>query len=178
MTLPHKLKMIGMIVVMAVFGAQAVAVAQDLPQRQSPIPATTKGVPHVQLGVTPNPAISAELLALVAEIPGIEIRETVISLPGAKGFWINESVTIGRPEVIVGGREFAHMHPDGSLHASLAPQAARKAVERGWATPHPWANRRPGWEGFVMIYTPGTKQELDVVIDLVKGAYQFVTNGS
>ena len=80
----------------------------------------------MQIGVNADPEISAELLRQASKIPGVEIRETVISLPGAKGFWINENVTIARPQVIVGGREFAHMHPDGSLHASLSPELAKK----------------------------------------------------
>ena len=70
-------------------------------------------------------------------------------------------------EVIVGGREFAHLHPDGSLHASLSPERAREAVATGWATPHPWADQREGWEGFVMIYTPQSAEELEVVFHLI-----------
>ena len=132
----------------------------------------------MQIGVNADPVISAELLLQVSKIPGVEIRETVISLPGAKGFWIDENVTISRPEVIVGGRELAHMHPDGSLHASLSPELAKEAVELGWATYHPWADQRPGWEGFVMIYTPGSTDELEVVLQLVLQSYNFVTGKS
>lgn len=148
---------------------------RQLPARDSPIPRTTLGVPHVQIGVEPDAEISAELLRRVADIPGVEIRDTVISLPGALGFWLNDDVDLARPEVIVGGREFAHLHPDGSLHASLAPELAREAAKAGWAVAHPWADRRPGWEGFVMIFTPGSPDELDVVFDLVLASYGFVT---
>ena len=52
---------------------------------------------------------------------------------------------------------------------------ARAAVEAGWAVAHPWADERPGWEGFVMIYTPNNRDELRVVIGLVKQSYSFVT---
>ncbi|MDD9922576.1 MAG: DUF5519 family protein, partial [Boseongicola sp.] len=72
-------------------------------------------------------------------------------------------------------REFAHIHPDGSLHASLSPELAKRAVETGWAVAHPWADQRPGWEGFVMIFTPTSESELDVVFGLVKDSYEFVT---
>lgn len=153
----------------------AMAEGIDLPKRVTPIPATTNGVPHIQIGVTPIPTLSAELLKRVATIPGVEVRNTVISLPGAKGFWLNEAISIARPEVIVGGREFAHMHPDGSLHASLSPELAVQAVVSGWAVPHPWATQRPGWDGFVMIFTPGSQSELDVVFCLVEQSYSFVT---
>ncbi len=154
---------------------QASATTENLPLRSSPIPQTTDGVPHVQIGVEPVPEISEALLRRVANIPDVEIRPTVVSLPGAKGFWLNDELTLARPDVIVGGREFAHIHPDGSLHASLSPELAVKAVNAGWATHHPWADRRPGWEGFVMIYTPGTAEEMEVVFELILGSYNFVT---
>ena len=147
----------------------------DLPTRGSARPITTDGVPHVQKGVEVVPEIQDQLLRRVAGIPHVEIRDTVISLPGAKGFWLADGLPLAHPEAIVGGREFAHVHPDGSLHAALHPQTARAAVKAGWATPHPWAQRRPGWEGFVMIYTPLSEQELDVVIQLVGESYRFVT---
>ena len=151
------------------------AEAGNLPTRNGPRPLTTDGVPHTQIGVEAIPEVSAELLRRVSNIPGVEIRDTVISLPGAKGFWLDEGMTLARPDVIVGGREFAHLHPDGSLHASLSPGLAIEAVNAGWAIHHPWADKRPGWEGFVMIYTPGSMDELDVVFEIVMGSYNFVT---
>jgi phospholipase/carboxylesterase len=153
------------------------AAAQDksLPDRKTPIPETTNGVPHIQLGLQITPAMAKELLSYAANLPGVTVRDTVISLPGARGFWLSKDIKVARPEVIVGGREFAHMHPDGSLHASLNPKTARAAVKAGWATPHPWANKRKGWEGFVMIFTPTNASELDVVLRLIDDSYQYVT---
>ena len=113
-----------------------------LPKRTSPIPQTTNSVPHILIGVCPDQYITVELLHRVEKIPGVEIRDTVISLPGAKGFWLIDELALARPDAIVGGREFAHLHPDGSLHAALHPQLAREAVEKGWAIPHPWADQR------------------------------------
>ena len=88
-------------------------------------------------------------------------------MPGADGLWLLEEVELARPEVIVRGREFAHIHPDGSLHASLPPIRAEEAVTQGWAVWHPWAKKRPGWGGFVMLYTPLTMDELDVTFRLI-----------
>lgn len=113
----------------------------------------------MQIGVSPNLEINETFLLEVSKLPGVEIRPTIVSLPGAKGFWLDESLSLVHPEVIVGGREFAHIHPDGSLHASLPPDRAKEAVEAGWAVAHPWANQRQGWEGFVMLYTPQSQEE-------------------
>jgi phospholipase/carboxylesterase len=101
-----------------------------------------------------------------------------VSLPGAIGFQLDTNMPLANPQAIVGGGEFAHVHPDGSLHASLEPAVAREAVRLGWAIPHPWADQRPGWEGFVMIYTPQTRQELEVVLRLVENSYAYVTGQS
>lgn len=147
----------------------------NLPMRETPRPETTNGVPHVQIGVDADPELSEELLRRVATFPGVMLGETRVSLPGAIGFQLRDDVTLAHPEAIVGGREFAHVHPDGSLHASLRPETARAAVEAGWATPHPWSDQRAGWDGFVMIYTPVTAAELDVVFQLVQSSYAFVT---
>lgn len=154
---------------------RALAETADLPVRDGPRPETTLGVPHVQIGVAAVPELTAELLRKVDGLPDVEVRDTVVSLPGAKGFWLADSLQLARPDVIVGGREFAHVHPDGSLHASLPPAAAKSAVEAGWAVAHPWSSLRPGWGGFVMIYTPQSAKELDTVFQLVLTSYNFVT---
>lgn len=154
------------------------AQSMQLPTRDTPRPETTNGVPHIQIGVDAVPQLSAELLRRVAEFPGVTLGATRVSLPGATGFQLDDNVALAQPNAIVGGREFAHVHPDGSLHASLHPDTARAAVEAGWATPHPWANQRDGWEGFVMIYTPVNDTELEIVFQLVQSSYNFVTGQS
>jgi len=156
--------------------AAASASAQEvtLPMRDGARPETTTGVPHVQIGIQPIPELSAEMLRQVADFPGVVLGATRVSLPGAVGFQLTSDVSIAQPQAIVGGREFAHLHPDGSLHASLHPDTARAAIDAGWAVAHPWADQRAGWEGFVMIYTPINEAELDVVLQLVRGSYSYI----
>ena len=146
------------------------ALAKDmrLPSRQTPIPQTTDGVPHMQIDIDVVPELAEMLLQRVAQFPGVSLGETRISMPGVVGFQFDEGVPLARPDVIVGGREFAHLHADGSLHASLEPALAHSAIDAGWAVAHPWAMQRTGWEGFVMIFTPTTESELEVVTELVE----------
>ena len=114
----------------------------------------------------------------LGELPGVTLGPTRVSLPGAVGFQLNEDHKTARPDAIVGGREFAHLHPDGSLHASLSKDLALEAIQKGWAVAHPWADQCEGWEGFVMIYSPTTEDELNVVIQLIEQPYHVVTFGS
>lgn len=155
--------------------ATTLAHAESLPIRSSPVPQTTNGVPHVQIGVNADPALTQTLMDRVARFPGVSLGPTRVSMPGGIGFQLDEDVALARPDVIVGGREFAHLHTDGSLHASLNPDVALAAIEAGWAVAHPWANQRAGWDGFVMIYTPNTQAELNIVLKLVRGSYTYVT---
>ncbi|MBT8458384.1 MAG: phospholipase [Boseongicola sp.] len=153
----------------------ALAEAETLPKRETPTPKTTDGVPHVQIDVHAVPELSKALLKAVDNLPGVNLGPTRVSLPGAIGFQLGDDLPLAHPEVIVGGREFAHLHPDGSLHASLEPEKARAAIAAGWAVSHPWADQREGWEGFVMIFTPTTQAELNIVVRLVRDSYNFVT---
>jgi len=146
-----------------------------LPKRASPRPKTTPDVPHIQIGVEPVPEVNTELFRRVYILPGVEKRPSIISLAGTWGLWLGDKLTLIHPEVIIAGREFAHIHPDGSLHASLAPKRAREAVQASWAIRHPWADQREGWEGFVMLYTPQSMEELDVIFQLIVDSYNFVT---
>lgn len=145
-----------------------------LPQRAGARPPTSKGMPHAQIGVRPVPEVNAELFRRCYALPDVENRPTVISVPGARALWLRDDLPLVRPDVILRGREFAHIHPDGSLHVVLPPERARQAVAAGWAEPHPIAEHL-GLEGLVMLYTPRTLEELDAVFRLVVDSYTFVT---
>jgi luciferase-like monooxygenase len=167
--------LVGALSLFGLFLGSASADERPLPMRKGPVPGTTKSVPHIEIDARTVPEISNHVLGLVAAIPGVKLRPTVISLPGAKGFWLNENLDLLHPEAIVGGREFAHQHPDGSLHASLSPERAQEAVDAGWAVFHPWSRSRPGWDGFVLLFTPRTREEADITFQLVVDSYNYVT---
>ena len=146
-----------------------------LPQRSGPRTQTSGRVPHVQIDVEPVPEINDELHRRAFALPDVENRPTIVSLPGARGMWLSDGVPLAHPEVIVSGREFAHIHPDGSLHAPLPLERALEAVEKGWAERHPWAEQRDGWEGLVMLFTPQSEAELEVIFQLIVESYNHVT---
>lgn len=146
-----------------------------LPQRLGPQITTTGTVPHQQIGIEPVPELNDTLHRWAASLPDVEMHDTIVSLPGAIGIWINEGVYIDQPQAIVAGSEFAHIHPDGSLHAPLPFARALEAVEMGWAERHPWADDREGWEGLVMIFTPQSEADLAIVFQLTVESYNYVT---
>ncbi len=108
-----------------------------LPTREGPRKETTGSVPHIQVGTEPVPAVDAELRRRVFLIPGIEERESQISLPGARSLWLAEELELARPEVLQVGREFGHFHPDGSLHLWMPSTAPTKSKQRSGANSTP-----------------------------------------
>ena len=146
-----------------------------LPRRSRPRPKTTRDIPHIQIEVKPVREVNKELYRRVYSIPGIKNLPAIMSLPGARGMWLSKKIPIVRPELIHKRREYGHIHPDGSLHLSLPPTRAREAVNTGWATKHPYARQRKEWEGFVMLYTPQSMEELDVTFQLIVDWYNYVT---
>ncbi|MEM7130550.1 MAG: luciferase family protein [Chloroflexota bacterium] len=151
------------------------AALAPLPERSGPRVQTTGSVPHVQILVQAVPEVNDELYRRAFSLPDVENRPTIVSLPGADGMWLSDGAPVVRPKVIVNGREFAHIHPDGSLHAPLPYERALEAAEKGWAERHPWADQRDGWEGFVMLFTPQSMEELDVTFQLIVESYNHVT---
>ncbi|MBX2868005.1 MAG: hypothetical protein KTR18_04995 [Acidiferrobacterales bacterium] len=146
-----------------------------LPQRKGPRVQTSGRVPHTQINIEPTTEIYLELQRLAFSLPGVEKRPTIVSLPGTDGLWLLESLPLANSKAIVSGREFAHIHPDGSLHAPLPFQRALEISEKRWGERHPWADNRDGWEGLVMLYTPQSREELDVVFQLILESYNYVT---
>jgi glyoxylase-like metal-dependent hydrolase (beta-lactamase superfamily II) len=149
-----------------------------LPERPGPRTQTTGSVPHTQIGVEPVSEVNDALYRLAFALPGVEERPTIVSLPGASGMWLLDNIPVVHPEAIVAGREFAHIHADGSLHAPLPFERALEVDETRWGERHPWADQRDGWEGLVMLYTPQSFEELEVTFQLIVESYNHVTGQS
>ena len=150
----------------------------ELPMRDGPRRQTTGSVPHIQLDPQTDPDVDAELLRRVFQLPGIENLPSDRSLPGARGLALSVDLDLARGDVLAGSREFAHIHPDGSLHVWLAVDSAVEVDAKQWGELHPWVTRPGFWDGVVMVYTPETLEELDVTIQIVVDAYNFVTGAS
>lgn len=153
-------------------------IAFVLPEREGPRRKSTGDIPHIQLDAEPNPTVDAELRRRAFDFPGVLDRPTDRSLPGARGLALSDELDLARPDVIEGSREFAHIHPDGSLHVWLPVDRALEVHETKWGETHPWADRDGFWPGVVMVYTPETFDELDITLRILADAYNFVTGES
>lgn len=96
MKLPLKFLQTTTVTMIFLGSMSAWAKKESMPNREGPRPATTTGIPHMQIGINSTPIFTEKLLQQIAEILGVELRETVMSLPGAKGFWLSEKLTSSR----------------------------------------------------------------------------------
>ena len=143
--------------------------------KKGPQVKTSGRVPHVQIGVKPNKEINDTLFELAYALPQLEKHPTIVSLAGSMGMWLEKDVPVKHPKAIVRGREFAHIHTDGSLHAPLPFERALELEKKGWGERHPWADQKDGWEGLVMLYSATTNEELKTLIQLITESYNYVT---
>jgi luciferase-like monooxygenase len=149
--------------------------ASSLPDREGVRPRTTPTNPHSQLDQHPSPEVLSELTTALFALPHVREAPSAISVPGARGLWLDPSKARGPREAFLVGTEFAHVHPspDGSLHAALPPSVAAKAVAHGWAEVHPMARRGVLPHNVVMVYAPRDQAEIGVVLQLIGAALAF-----
>ena len=141
-----------------------------LPQREGSRPLTRReeGTAHAQLSQNAPRELQEILFERARSLAGISTAESLVSVPGARAFFLEESVAAGPEEAFQAGREFAHIHPeyDGSLHLTLPPAMAREVEEKGWGEPHPISPS-------MMVYGPRDEAELEVVWQLLLASYRF-----
>ena len=145
-----------------------------LPPRDGPRPETTESVPHVQIDVQLVPDVHDALVKKIYAIPGVHDRPSAVA--SWRGILINDHITVLVSQALISGREFGHIHDDGSLHIFLEPERAQEAVDTGWAIFHPFAlTGDERWQGFVMLYTPQSHEEADITYQLILEAFDYIT---
>ena len=145
----------------------------DLPQRAGPPARTTGTVPHQQINPDVIPDVIDEMNERIFDLPDVTRRPSAIVV-GAVAIWLRDELNLGRPECVVLLRELGHIHLDGSLHVTLPHGRIPGAVAAGWIERHPWASTRPGFEAYVMIFSPRDSSEVDIIVDLVAQGIDFV----
>jgi hypothetical protein len=150
-------------------------ISTNLPERSGPKPDTTRpsqGNPHPHQQISQNAPLDLqeELLRRVRSLAGVSVGESLVSVPGARAFHLDEALARGPDKAFQRGREFAHLHPahDGSLHLTLPPEVYQEVLVKGWGEPHPVS-------GTMMIWGPRNGEELDTIWRLVQASYEYAT---
>ena len=149
-----------------------------LPARAGARPEVTPGIPQEQRSDNAPRDLQERLFDLVAALPGVTTRQSAISVPGARGFMLDEQHrgTDADAFLVPSAGEFAHVHPghDGSMHLALPPALAADLIGKGWGAAHPLAGVRLT-PGFVMLFGPRDDAELDTVVGVVTTAHDWAS---
>jgi hypothetical protein len=147
------------------------------PLRPGEKPATTTWEPHEQLDQLGSEQIWDEMLRRANSLPGVSEGPSLISVEGARAFFLGEELAKGPAESFIWENEFAHIHPrpDSSWHLQLPLELAVFAINAGWAEVHTttWLGDAPA--NSVMLYSPRNEAELELIWELVQESYRFAT---
>jgi hypothetical protein len=148
---------------------------QIFPHRAGPKPLTTRHEPHQQITQHGRPELWDELIERAAGLPDVTVIDSLVSVPGARALWLDESVPKGPEGAFHVEREFAHIHtrPDGSMHLMLPLELAALAMGAGWGEPHTYVFRGLDQPNSIMLYAARTAEELDVIWMLVEESYRY-----
>lgn len=145
----------------------------QLATRSGPPPLTTRpspelAHPHQQLTQTAPKELQEELVARAIRLPGVEVRDSCVSVPGARAFHLEPTLAVGPASAFQCRTEFAHVHPagDGSLHMTLPDLVYADVLTKGWGEPHPIS-------GTMLVFGPRDRFELEVVWQLVITSYRY-----
>lgn len=146
----------------------------SLPRRTGKPPATnTPAIPHTQLDQLPDsPAIDRLLTSRLFALPSVEQRPTVISVPGARGLWLADAAGAAPAHVFMAEREFAHVHPNLSLHVVLPEEQAQQVVFAGWGQWHPWVLDGRVEAAVVLVFAPRHVGEVEIVTRIVRCSWR------
>jgi len=142
--------------------------------RRGAPPRTTPAYPHEQLTQTGPTALRERLYERACALPGvIEGGLNRVSTPGSRVFLLAPEYAEGPPEAFLAGGEFAHLHPDGSLHLTLPRELGDEIVVQGWGELHVDTEVWRGSPIFMMIYAPRDEDELEAVWSVFRMSYEF-----
>jgi Family of unknown function (DUF5519) len=146
--------------------------ADPIPKRDGPRPDVIGPRPHAQRSQNAPPELQDELVGRALELPGVSGAESRVSVPGARGFVLDQAHARGPSEAFQAAHEFAHVHPpdDGSLHMTLPGDVAQAAYAAGWGEPHPVS-------GTPLIFGPRNEAELAIVWRLLWVSYKYASGG-
>lgn len=148
-----------------------------LPARQGPRPEVSSQIPQEQRSDTAPLELQEIAFRRIAALPGVSSGQSMISVPGARGFLLAPP-RLGPPEafIVPSAGEFAHVHPghDGSLHVALPLILAADVVEKGWGVAHPLAGVRLT-PGMVMLFGPRDADELETVVGVVTTSHAWAS---
>jgi phospholipase/carboxylesterase len=132
------------------------------------------GIPQHQETQNAPAELQERLWARLAELPDVTTGPTKVGVEGTRALLLDRGAAAGPDAayVLPDDGEFAHQHPDGSLHVVLPDALAYDALAKGWAVAHPLAGVRVS-PGMVLVYGPREEAEVEIVAGIAAASHRY-----
>ncbi|MDC0980419.1 DUF5519 family protein [Bdellovibrionales bacterium] len=107
--------------------------------------------------------------------PKVRREPTRISVPTSIAMWLDENEKVGHDDAFMppaGGREFTHLHLDGSIHTVVGSEVENEIILKKWGVRHMYYDR--GVKE-VLVYAPRNDEEVELVKKVVIESYEYAT---
>ncbi len=107
--------------------------------------------------------------------PKVRKEPTRISVPTTVAMWLDEKENVGHIDAFMippGGREFTHLHEDGSIHTIVDSDTEDEILSKNWGVRHMFYDR--GIKE-ILVYAPRNDEDLEIVKTVVIKSYEYAT---
>jgi hypothetical protein len=112
---------------------------------------------------------------MFSTFPKVREESTKISVQSSVAMWLDENENVGHIDAFMppsGGREFTHLHLDGSIHTVVDTEIEDEIINKNWGVRHMYYNR--GVKE-VLVYAPRNMEELEILKSIVVKSYEYAT---
>ncbi|NER13516.1 hypothetical protein GWK08_08715 [Leptobacterium flavescens] len=147
-----------------------------LPLREGETPEIGKVPPQLQYSDKSPREIYKKLHDwMFSTFPKVRKEATRISVPTTVAMWLDENEDVGHIDAFMippGGREFTHLHLDGSIHTIVATEVENEIMDKKWGVRHMFYD-----QGIkeILVYAPRDENDLEVIKKVIIKSYEYAT---
>ncbi len=148
----------------------------NLPERNGETPQIGETPPQLQFSdKSPRDIYQKFYDWMFSTFPKVRKEPTRISVPTSTAMWLDENENVGHSDAFMppsGGREFTHIHLDGSFHTVVSTDVEHEIITKKWGVRHMYYDQ--GVKE-VLIYAPRNEDEIEIAKTIVIKSYEYAT---
>lgn len=117
----------------------------EIPTRKGKAPQIGQVPPQLQYSdKSPRPIYEKLHKWMFNTFPKVRKEPTRISVPTSIAMWLDENENVGHIDAFMppsGGREFTHLHLDGSIHTVVDTKTEEEIIRKKWGVRHMYYNQ-------------------------------------
>jgi len=148
----------------------------NLPERIGETPQIGQTPPQLQFSDKSPRAIYQKFHDwMFNTFPKVRKEPTRISVPSSTAMWLDENEAVGHIDAFMppsGGREFTHIHLDGSFHTVVGADVENEIITKKWGVRHMYYDQ--GVKE-VLVYAPRNEEDIEIAKTIVIKSYEYAT---